>query len=727
MSHPAGSVRVLHVDDEPDFAELAAEFLEREDDRFTIDTATSAAEALELLSAEDYDCIVSDYDMPGRNGIDFLEEVREDDPDLPFLLFTGKGSEEIASEAISAGVSDYLQKHGGTDRYTLLANRIINAVSARRSAEDAERRRHRLEQILKTVPACVVEIDYDGQFVFANDRAKEVLGLEREAVTDRTYNDPEWNIRDLEGNPIPDDELPFRQVRDSGEPVYGYRHSIEWPDGTRKVLLVSGAPLFDDDGTVDSTVFALTDITERRERIEKLDQIKRNVSEVIWISTPEKESMEFISDAYEDVWGRSTDSLREDPTSFVDTIHPDDRDRVEHALQSQADAPDDYDEVYRIVRPDGEVRWVHDRSTGVYEQGELTRIIGIASDITERKQRERELARTNAQLEAAIDAGAIATWEWHVQEDRLVAGPAFAKLFGVDPEAAREGVSIERFLPAVHDDDRDHVETKIDAALEACDEYEAEYRVRTAEDGLRWVMARGKVECDADGTPRRFPGVTIDITDRKEAEQALEEQNERLDEFASIVSHDLRSPLNVAEGRLALAREDHDNEHLEAVSQAHDRMNALIDDLLVLSRDEEPLEDTTIDLRVLTEGCWDYVVTNEAMLEVAIDDTITGDERRLRQLFENLFRNAVEHAAPAVTVTIGPLEDGFYVEDDGPGIPPKDREAVFESGYSTSSDGTGYGLRIVESIAETHGWSLSLIESSTGGARFEFTDVDRPD
>ena len=102
-----GSIRILHVDDDPEFADLTATLLEREDDRFAVETATTGDEGLARI--DDVDCVVSDYAMPSANGIEFLETVREDHPDLPFILFTGKGSEEIASDAISAGVTDYLQ------------------------------------------------------------------------------------------------------------------------------------------------------------------------------------------------------------------------------------------------------------------------------------------------------------------------------------------------------------------------------------------------------------------------------------------------------------------------------------------------------------------------------------------------------------------------------------------------------------------------------------------
>ncbi|MFT4947868.1 MAG: DNA-binding NarL/FixJ family response regulator [Natronomonas sp.] len=133
-------IAVLHVDDEPGLAETTAEFLQHEDDRLTVETATSASEGLDRLAEAAFDCVVSDYDMPEMNGIEFLKAVRATYPDIPFVLFTGKGSEEIASEAVSAGVSDYLQKRGGTERYTLLANRIENLVAQHRAEEGLQTR-----------------------------------------------------------------------------------------------------------------------------------------------------------------------------------------------------------------------------------------------------------------------------------------------------------------------------------------------------------------------------------------------------------------------------------------------------------------------------------------------------------------------------------------------------------------------------------------------------------
>ncbi|TKX70523.1 ATP-binding protein [Halorubrum sp. GN11GM_10-3_MGM] len=217
---------------------------------------------------------------------------------------------------------------------------------------------------------------------------------------------------------------------------------------------------------------------------------------------------------------------------------------------------------------------------------------------------------------------------------------------------------------------------------------------------------------------------------RREAEVARE--RDRLEEFASLVSHDLRSPLNVAAGNLEivsnrLGQESVDVEELGAVKRSLDRMDALIEDLLALARQGAGIDETEpVPLADLVAECWETADTDSATLTAETDAVVAADRSRLRQALENLFVNAVTHAGPEVAVTVGTLSDGdgFYVEDDGPGIDPEDREEAFEAGVTSDPEGTGFGLKIVAEVAEAHGWTVELAESPTGGARFEFRGVD---
>ncbi len=226
------------------------------------------------------------------------------------------------------------------------------------------------------------------------------------------------------------------------------------------------------------------------------------------------------------------------------------------------------------------------------------------------------------------------------------------------------------------------------------------------------------------GGDQRILAVVRDITDRKERERALKRKNERLEEFASVVSHDLRTPLTVAQGRLELARAECDSDHLTTIARAHDRMETLIEDLLALARDgESTMELADVALADVTARCWRNVETADATLHIDATRTIRADHARLQQLLENLIRNAVEHGGADVTVRVGDLADGFFIEDDGPGIPEETRARVFETGYTTTDEGTGYGLQIVNEIAVAHGWEIAVTEARDGGARFDITGV----
>ena len=250
--------------------------------------------------------------------------------------------------------------------------------------------------------------------------------------------------------------------------------------------------------------------------------------------------------------------------------------------------------------------------------------------------------------------------------------------------------------------------------------------------GERGVLFVAATESAAFGERDRSLGqrLAADVRaalDRVEREQALRERerelarrNERLDEFAAIVSHDLRTPLDLAGAHLELAAEG-DDDHLDDIAAAHERMSDLIGDVLAWAREGDIVESTeAVSLSALATECWADRAVEGATLDVVSERTVEADPDRLRQLLDNLFDNAVAHAGPDVTITVGDLPDGgFYVADDGPGVPADERESVFEFGQSLAPGTTGFGLAIVGRIVESHGWSIRLVDSDDGGARFE--------
>ncbi|ADB59417.1 multi-sensor signal transduction histidine kinase [Haloterrigena turkmenica DSM 5511] len=294
-------------------------------------------------------------------------------------------------------------------------------------------------------------------------------------------------------------------------------------------------PVRDDDGEVFAALGMSQDVTERRKRERQLEESEQRYRTLMEYFPNGIVTLFDLDLRYELAAGRGFDRIPVDPADFegshvrevwddeaADTLQP----VFEAALDGEEQSVElEYNDRVWIVR----VVPITD------ERGDVFAGMTMAQDITERKRHEQYLRETTAQLEAATEAGAVGTWEWRVPEDEIVAGETFAETFDVDPQAAREGVSSERFLESIHEDDRARVEAKIEAAFESCGEYEAEYRVRTADGDLRWVVARGHVECDEDGDPVRFPGALTDITERKHAELELQRNNEQLETLFDVL------------------------------------------------------------------------------------------------------------------------------------------------------------------------------------------------
>lgn len=358
-------------------------------------------------------------------------------------------------------------------------------------------------------------------------------------------------------------------------------------------------PLLDETGSVSRVIGLALDVTEREERAKMLDQIQANAGEVIWMSTPGKQSMDFISDAYADVWGRSPEALYDDAISFVEAIHPDDRNRVEAALAQQREDPDAYDETYRVVHPDGEVRWVRDRSAGVYEDGELTRIVGIATDITLRKRREQELELKNRAIETAPVGIAIHA---ATESERPITyvNEQFEALTGYD-RAAIENESIT--ILAGDETDPDRIEA-VETALQSGAHLSKTVILYRANGTPFWGRVHVAPVVGTDGDVAHVVSFLQDVTESKKHEQEIERN---LEEFSEVLSEDLGLPLEEAKTRLETAMNSESQEDIQRAAQSVERARSLVEDLTAVhsfspksrrvseSLGEDPQTDTTHD------------------------------------------------------------------------------------------------------------------------------------
>lgn len=302
--------------------------------------------------------------------------------------------------------------------------------------------------------------------------------------------------------------------------------------------------------------------------------------------------------------------------------------------------------------------------------------------------------------------------------------PAVRRVMGFTPEElmARDAFDF------VHEEDLQDAASSLQKIIVDDDrEYTVEFRAKHKDGSWRWLEVRGRNLIEDPV----INGVMVnvrDITTRKEREQALEQQKERLEDLTSFLSHDVRNELSILDGTLTLAHDETDNDHLETAKTSVSRIDDMVGKIIELSQTGTlSTEPGPVYLQSLLETTRENLRPESIDLVMDTDFQLLADESRLQSLFDNLVLNAIEHGN-AETVRIGALEsaDGFYVADDGTGLTVEDRSKIFDPDYTTSDEGSGLGLAIVESVAHTHGWEIEVSESEDGGVRFEFIGVDRP-
>jgi PAS domain S-box-containing protein len=589
----SGAIDVLHVDDDPSVLDLTEAYLERELDAVAVTSVTDPETALDRLDEAAFDCVVSDYDMPAMDGLAFFETLRERHRKVPFVLYTGKGSEEIASQALNAGVTGYFQK-GGPEQLRRLANRVDQAVEEYRTKEIAER----YSTVIEALGYPVYVVDDTGVFRFVNEPFADLTGYDREEIIGET---PAF-IKDDAAVAEAENRL-GTILSDDGPDVQHFAVDIVPKEGEPIPCRDHMAALPYEGDSFDGSVGILRDVSDERERREELETKTRALDEApvgITITDPAQDDnpMVYVNDRFVDMTGYGREES-----------------------------------------------------------------IGVNCRFLQGPDTEEESVQA---LRRAIDA--------------------------------EESTSVELL----------------------------NYR----KDGTEfWNRVSVAPICDADGAVTHWVGFQEDITAFKEREAALERQNDRLDSFASIVSHDLRNPLNVAQGRVQLAQDagaDGGDENLSAALDALDRMESIVERTLTLAREGETVGDPEhVDLADVVADSWSTVDTADAALSVETEREVLADPDRLRNLFENLMRNAVDHVGPTVSIRVGDLADGFFVEDDGPGIDPEVADSLFEPGESGTAGNTGFGLAIVQEIATAHGWTVEATTGEEGGARFEVRGVDK--
>ncbi|WP_234972357.1 sensor histidine kinase [Halobaculum gomorrense] len=665
-----------------------------------------------------------------------------------FILFTGRGSEEIASRAISAGVTDYLQKRG-TEQYDLLATRIRHAVAEYQTEHQLNERLKELTTIqaistllsesqeASTKPLQQI-VEYLPQSVQYPDKA-----VARLRVDDETFRSPSYDS--------PASSLTAHDVTVAGtelELTVGY---VDPP-----IAETEGDLFLPEEQELIETVLQLTTahldrthvLSDLREASRRLELILENTAALMYLKDEDGRYV-FVNAEYERLFDLRSEELVGRTAS---EIHPEDvaasfRENDQRVL----DSGDPLEVEERVIVDGLEQIFLSLKVPTRNDAGDIEGVFGVSTDITQRNRREQRLENLNQTITQLLAAGTIeevAEAGVEAARDVLDLRACAIHLFdsevdGLVPAASTTEIrDIVGELPTLNRGEGICWRVYSEGSPVAIADVTADPDAYNPETGLRSELYLPLGEYGlliaSSPTPSKFDNqeetigelLAVNIVaafrqiEQKQAvrdrEDALAERNERLEQFASMVTHDLRNPLSVASGNLELYRETEAESNLETIDRALTRIEEVITDLTALARhgttddEREP-----VSLPGVARDAWDLLDTRSGTLSTE-PCTVTGDRSQLQSLFENLFRNAVGHGGEGVTVRVGPLDTGFYVEDTGEGIAPERRDAVFEHGFTTGYGGSGIGLTIVNRIADAHGWTASLAESVEGGARFEF-------
>jgi PAS domain S-box-containing protein len=735
------TIRVLVVEDNSGGGRHIPELLrDAGPGRFSFEIVDRVERALEHLRAAPFDVVLLDLDLPDSKGLETFERLHRAPPNLPIVVISGMDDERTALDAVRAGAQDYLVK-GHIDGH-VLARVLRYAIERKRT----EQWIHRLSIAVDQSPAAVIITDPAGTIEYVNARFTDTTGY---AAAEAIGGNP----RMLQSGLTPPDV--YRDLWTTimhGDPWRGEILNRR-KDGTLYWDDVWVSPIRDAGGRVTHFLALQEDITERRatvealrEREERFRQVTEGIREVYFLSDADFREMLFVSPAYEKIWGRSRESLYRTPASFIEAVVAEDRPALfAHIDRIRAGGEPEQCE-YRIVRPDGSLRWILVKTGGVRnEEGVIYRLAGVALDFTERKNAEEALRASEQRLRTLFETVNLIVLALDAGGRVEYVNPFLLKLTGYAREEVFGADWIERFIPEAHRPNmrgvfRDTIEQLLQNPI----------LTRTGEERL--ISWHNTVVRDAQGRPTGTLSVGEDVTEHAQLEAQLRQSQkmEAVGRLAGGVAHDFNNLLTVILGTADLMLFDTpatDPRHAELgeIRSAGERAAGLTRQLLALSR-QQVLEVRVVDLN-------DLIQNVERLLRRVIGEdvhlrtlpgvglgAVRADPGQIEQVILNLAINSRDAMPDGGTITIetanveldetyaathSPVEPGPYamlaVSDTGIGMSAATRAQIFEPFFTTKpmGKGTGLGLATVHGIVNQSGGHIWVYSEPGQGTTFK--------
>jgi PAS domain S-box-containing protein len=634
---------------------------------------------------------------------------------------------------------------------------LMQDVTERKQAETELRQtKEFLESVLDNAPIGVVVKDSKTlRFTLWNPAATSLLEFSTDEVIGKTDYDL-FSQEEADSFRATDQE-----VLATGKVLNIHGECVRTKAGIAKILHTVKARVCGKDGVPQHLLAFTEDITQEKlaeealqQSEEKFRQLAENIQEVFFLLSADGQQVLYVSPAYERVWGMPCQSYYDNPEAWLERIHPEDYDRVALAFQQQNQNHAVYNEEYRIIRPDGSLRWIWARTYFLFDEaGQPYRIAGIAEDVTERKQSEEALRQSEARFQKLSSNVPVMLYQYVRSVDGVeavtFASQGCQTLYEVTPEAVQQDTNL--LWRMVFPEDVPALTSDLRASAETLEPLVAEFRIKTPSGRVKWLRGIARPERLADGSIL-WDGIVLDVSDRKQAEEEIlkalvreKELNELKSNFVSLVSHEFRTPLATILSSTELLQkygyqwtEERKQIQFERIIAGVDRMTQLLNDVLVISKAESgKLRCNPVRLNIVEfcRGVVRELITNLdagnriQFIQQGNCNQVSVDAQLLSHILTNLISNAVKYSSPQSMVNVELFcqddEVILQVHDSGIGIPGYDQDKLFDSFHRGANvgtiPGTGLGLAIVKQCVELHQGKIEVQSQLGQGTRFTVT------
>jgi len=720
-------INILYVDNEAGLLKAAKPILEIQGS-FHVETASSVEEAIQKMETKTFDVIVCDYIMPGKDGLEFLKELRDSGNSIPFIIFTGKCREMVAIEALNLGADQYINKIGRTEAvYSELAHGIRTVVKGKKAEEALRDNEKEKSAVLDSMSELVSHQDLKHRILWANKKAADSVNMKTEELKGR-YCYEIWGNR-----ATPCNGCPLEETIKTGQPQ---QREVTTPDG--RIWLINGSPIKDANGNVTSIVEVTTEITRQKKAEEALRESERRFRELsellpeVIFETDTKGTLTFVNHAAYNQFGYSLEEF-DNGLNALQMLALEDRERAKENIEKVLHGEKLGSNEYTALRKDGTTFPIILNSTSIIRGDRTVGLRGIMVDITEHNKAEEKLRESEEKYRLLTENITDVIYIQDINLRITYASPSVEKLSGYTPEELSK-LRPENFMTS-ESFERGVADFKqAIAATKENPDYELplkQYEYIHKDGSTFWGELKMKLLRDSNNNLVGIQGALRDITERQEAEKKLDEMmnqlvtiNEKLGVVGKLTRHDARNKLSVIANNVYLAKQklaaDQDAlEFLGDVESAVDQMDKIFE----FSRTYEMLGveelsymdvgNSVEEAAILLSGMNGVNLVNECRGLTVMADSL------LRQLFYNLIDNTLKYGEKVSQIRMyykeGKSQLKLVYEDDGVGIPENEKGKLFMEGYGKS---TGYGLYLIKKICKEYGWSIRETGKEGIGAQF---------